>query len=746
MSVLNKEMFWIWYPGDFELYHAMRQNFSRVERGMGWPAFWKSEGFRNRVVFRRIYELKAETSFTVLSDAVGYVLVEQRMSRTDIANGSDNALSALEAEWSNHVSSDSAAERSDNISPDPGADWSEKKYPLGWRITCGPGTVRISIHAARIDAFPSVYIEGTEIFSDAGWMAEDYDHAPVPSGYCKYFTEHKQDPTVWNYMEKEYLPVRVEEVNGGVLCEFETELTAQIAVEFDGAEKHSETCDGMANPESELLCDGTRYNPSERKALKLTGRAATVQMLRVYCGESRSEALDEEHCYYSWIPDADTGRCPRCAVRYAYIPEYTKDAVHVKAIHQYVDIPVKASFFCNDKLLNRIWNTAAHTFQLCSGIFFIDGIKRDKWIWSGDAYQSILVNQYLLADPDIDRRTLLALRGNDPMTTHINTIVDYSLFWILGVRAHCEAYGDVDFLRSIYPKMESLMEFCEGQLDEHGFLVGREQDWVYIDWADMDKEGPVCAMQMLFAACYDAMAWAAEVLATDANETGNTKENADGINSIVNAAMVIPECVYRHSADAYRERYQSLLCAIDRFYWDELKGAYIDSFISGKSHVTRHANIFAIRYGIADQERQEKIVSCVLQNDRIPAITTPYFKFYELDVLASLGYLDTVMGEIRSYWGGMLERGAVTFWEEYDPAVTGEAQYDMYGDRFGKSLCHAWAASPIYLLARYFVGLDVAGVAGSGKEQCISHPQKKYFKRLDCTLPVGENDSVCICI
>ena len=25
--------FWIWYPGDFELYHAMKQNFSRVERG-----------------------------------------------------------------------------------------------------------------------------------------------------------------------------------------------------------------------------------------------------------------------------------------------------------------------------------------------------------------------------------------------------------------------------------------------------------------------------------------------------------------------------------------------------------------------------------------------------------------------------------------------------------------------------------------------------------------------------------------
>ena len=67
--------FWIWYPGDFELYHGMKQNFSRVERGFGWPAFWKSEGFRNRVAFRRIYELGQETSFTVFSNAIFAALI-----------------------------------------------------------------------------------------------------------------------------------------------------------------------------------------------------------------------------------------------------------------------------------------------------------------------------------------------------------------------------------------------------------------------------------------------------------------------------------------------------------------------------------------------------------------------------------------------------------------------------------------------------------------------------------------------
>ena len=76
---MAEHSYWLWYPGDFERYHALKQNFSRVERGVGWPAFWKSEGFRNRVVFRRNYLLDEETCFTVLAvkDASGFVLVDQ---------------------------------------------------------------------------------------------------------------------------------------------------------------------------------------------------------------------------------------------------------------------------------------------------------------------------------------------------------------------------------------------------------------------------------------------------------------------------------------------------------------------------------------------------------------------------------------------------------------------------------------------------------------------------------------------
>ena len=77
---MNYQAKWLWYPGDLEKYHALKQNFSRVERGCSWPAFWKSDGFRQRVVFRRTYRLETPESFTVFGPpgAAGYADVNGR--------------------------------------------------------------------------------------------------------------------------------------------------------------------------------------------------------------------------------------------------------------------------------------------------------------------------------------------------------------------------------------------------------------------------------------------------------------------------------------------------------------------------------------------------------------------------------------------------------------------------------------------------------------------------------------------
>ena len=614
----NQEAKWIWYPGDLEKFHALKQNFSRIERGCSWPAFWKSDGFRQRVTYRRTYHLNKPTSFTVYGapGAKGYV------------------------------------------------DVGGNKHPFRQEISLIPGDVRIAVHAASIACVPAVYIQGDTVFSNDQWMVEDYASPPVPASGNRYFTSPEQDPAIWPLMEKRFEPIRKEEINGGTLFTFETELTAELEVHLH------------ADHKTEPL---------------------------VYLGESKAEALDTENCYYFCQPDPITHRCPRQALRYAFLPQVLPDDVNACAFHQYVDVPMRASFVSDDEKINRIFSVAMHTFSLCCDVFFLDGVKRDKWIWSGDAYQSLFVNRYLSGDRDIEQRTLIALRGNDPVTTHINTILDYSLLWILALDAHFDVYHDEAFQAQMWPQIKSMMDFIMQQRDENGFVIGRKQDWVFLDWADFDRDGPLCGEQMLLAAAYRVMA---------TFSTGEEKT-------------------------MYEKELSCLMNAIERYFWDPKQCAYVDSFTSGKQHITRHANILAIVFDLVSEERKRTIAGKVLFNDAIPAITTPYFRFFELEALCQLGYLKEVLTQMKAYWGGMLNMGAVTFWEEFNPDLPLEKQYAMYGDPFGKSLCHAWAASPVYLLARYFVGLK------PDRNQACGYtvtPAEGFFKTLDCTLALGDQE------
>jgi hypothetical protein len=142
-------------------------------------------------------------------------------------------------------------------------------------------------------------------------------------------------------------------------------------------------------------------------------------------------------------------------------------------------------------------------------------------------------------------------------------------------------------------------------------------------------------------------------------------------------------------------------------YWNEQKGALAHSRVNGTptENVTRYANMFAIFFDYLNDAQKGSVKTNVLLNDQVQKITTPYMRFYELEALCALGEQNYVLKEMKDYWGGMLDLGATSFWEEYNPAKKGAEHYAMYGRPFGKSLCHAWGASPLYLLGKYYLGV-----------------------------------------
>jgi alpha-L-rhamnosidase len=88
---------------------------------------------------------------------------------------------------------------------------------------------------------------------------------------------------------------------------------------------------------------------------------------------------------------------------------------------------------------------------------------------------------------------------------------------------------------------------------------------------------------------------------------------------------------------------------------------------------------------------------------------------------------------LDSYWGGMLDLGATSIWEEFDPRQSGIEHYSMYGDKYGKSLCHAWGASPIYLLGKYALGVRPTS---AGYETFDVIPSLMAYNSIEGTVPV----------
>ena len=425
--------------------------------------------------------------------------------------------------------------------------------------------------------------------------------------------------------------------------------------------------------------------------------------MTVYFGESAEEATDMKDTYlYEHIEGMMSYRLSARAFRYVYIPDKTAASLKVCAYYEYIPLEDIGSFECEDKLINDVWKTCAYTFHLCSREFFLDGIKRDRWVWSGDAYQSYMINDYLFHNNEITRRTITLLLGKPPYKQHINSINDYSMYLICGVYDYYFSSGDADFVKFVMPRVKELYDFAISRLDERGYVVQRPGDWIFIDWADIDKAGASAGEQMLLYKASRAMSRLYAVCGKNGSE-------------------------YEAYAENLRER-------IDRDFWRADRGAYVDSADSGLEKVGRHTNVLALMTGTADEEKKKLIIENVLKNEDIPHITTPYFGFYELDALCECGELDYATEQIRSYWGGMLKLGATSIWEQYLPHEKGTEHYAMYGMKYGRSLCHAWGAGPVYRLGRYYLGVKATS---AGAETFEVRPHTGGLDKIMGTVPLN---------
>lgn len=560
------------------------------------------------------------------------------------------------------------------------------------KLTLPAGEHALNIKVYNQKNVPAVYVSGKTIFSDSSWQVtfEDKEWIDESGKASDLSATTYLNATSWNFNSPDTLPsefklaqtpmnaVSTEKINNGILVDFGKET-------FGFVKFHNLVGTGQIN---------------------------------IYYGESKEEALSTEFCetldkFSINKSTAENYILPNSkAYRYIYVEK--DDNVkfdYISMLYEYLPLDYRGTFRCNDEEINKIWDISAYTMHLTSREFFIDGVKRDRWVWSGDAIQSYLMNYYLFFDSPSVKRTINLLRGKDPVTSHVNTIMDYTFYWFLSIYDYYLYTGDIQYIKEIYPKMVSLMDFVLGRTNANGMVEGLTGDWVFVDWADgfLDKQGELSFEQILFCKSLQTMALCADI-------AGKSDEKA-----------------------TYEQLSKSLLSKLETQFWNNERQAFVHNRKNGQKSesITRYANMFAVLFDYVDDVKKQAIKKSVLQNDEILKITTPYMRFYELEALCALGEQTSVTKEIKDYWGGMLKLGATSFWEKYNPDDTGSGHLAMYGRPFGKSLCHAWGASPIYLLGKYYLGITPVK---PGYEEFAISPTLGGLEWMKGSVPTPEGD------
>ena len=527
------------------------------------------------------------------------------------------------------------------------------------KLTIPAGKHKINVKVWNQANVPAIFVQGKTIVSDASWLVtfEDKEWIDETGKTSDISATKWLNAGSWNFNDPTKPPsvfkLPTRPLNAASITKNKNEYLVDFGKETFGFVK--------------------------LHGIKGSGKIA------LYYGESIEEALSVDEAMtldrLSFTKPVQTDSVMVLSKAFRYVNIICDAGISIDSasmLYEYADVKERGSFTCSDELINKIYGVAKYTLELNTREFFIDGIKRDRWVWSGDALQSYLMNYYSYFDNPTVTRTMQALRGKDPVTAHINTILDYTFYWFISVYDYYLYTDDKKFIEQFYPRMQSMMDYCLSRRNKNGLVEGLSGDWTFIDWAaGLSKKGEISFEQMLFARSLETMSLCADIA-----------------NDKTNAAF-------------YKKLAAELKAKVFSIYWNSKKNALVHSRVNGKQteNVTRYANMFGIFFNYFTEAQKQAVKKYVLLNDSIQKITTPYMRFYELEALCAMGEQSYVLKEMKDYWGGMLNLGATSFWEEYNPSKSGAEHLAMYGRKFGKSLCHAWGASPIYLLGKYYLGI-----------------------------------------
>ncbi len=333
----------------------------------------------------------------------------------------------------------------------------------------------------------------------------------------------------------------------------------------------------------------------------------------------------------------------------------------------------------HDPQLQQLDAIACRTLRGCMQSVFEDGPKRDRRLWMGDLRMQALANYETYQNNDLVKRCLYLFAGTTMDDEKIGACLflepeievddtdmfDYSLFYIPTLLSYLEAAGDRETAEELYSIAVRQLEIARQQMDGNGIVKDSGRlGWCFVDWnLHLNKQA---SAQGIYLYCLEA----AEKLAQRLDQ--------------------------KEDAARFQKELETVRLAAKNHFWDAEK----QLFVSGADRqISWASQVWMVLGGALKPEEARALLRRIETVPNAEAMVTPYMYHNYEDALLQVGMKEKALSVLRSYWGGMADQGADTFWELYDPA---DPNASPYGGTIVNSYCHAWSCAPAYFLRKYF--------------------------------------------
>ena len=329
------------------------------------------------------------------------------------------------------------------------------------------------------------------------------------------------------------------------------------------------------------------------------------------------------------------------------------------------------------KDINRI---GIETLRECMQTVYEDGPKRDQRLWVGDLYLESLANRYSFQNHQLTKRCLYLFAGlsddegvvianifehPEPHPQKGQLCLTYSMLFNSTLLEYLKDTNDFDTANDLWCVARRQMEYALNYVNDK-YLFNPNQyapNWFFLDCRDgLDAHTPMQGA-ILFA-----LAQSYEL----AQMLGKEKE----VSQWPQIAKRMKKSAREHLYDKQQK-----------------------VFISGADkQVSVLSQAWMIIGGVTSEKEGQQAIRQALNNSQCVMPGTPYGTHYLIEAMVKSGMHEEARTYLTEYWGGMVRKGADTFWEAYDPKNDYISPYGFFPVN---SACHAWSCTPVYFIHKY---------------------------------------------